>query len=307
MPLLLFCFLNPAIAAHGQNLERVMMAVPGIGLSQLPAFVAQEKGFYKQERLEVLIIAMDGTVATRAMIGGDIDYNLAFASGVSAMLNGAPVKGVMGITNRGTQSFVVRPDISTAADLKGKIVGVSGFGGSTHHGALLVLDHLGLDPKDVSVLNVGNSSLRLAALRFKKIDATILDTAFIRKAEELGFKRLVSLADLGEIPSTGITVTTTKLKEQPDQIRRVIRATLQAISYFKKNRSEMIPFMARKLVVETKDAEDLFDLGVKVFSNNGRISDEGLSVLLRQRDPKRQTQLRPSDLVDWSLLPTKFE
>jgi ABC-type nitrate/sulfonate/bicarbonate transport system substrate-binding protein len=220
MLLVLLGCLSVSAETLGQNLERVMMAVPGIGLSQLPAFVAQEKGFYKQERLEVLIIVMDGTVATRAMIGGDIDFNLAFASGVSAILNGAPVKGVMGITNRGTQSFVVKPEINSAADLKGKIVGVSGFGGSTHHGALLVLDHLGLDPKDVSILNVGNSSLRLAALRFKKIDATILDTAFERKAEELGFKRLVSLADLGEIPSTGITVTTTKLKEQPDQEER---------------------------------------------------------------------------------------
>jgi ABC-type nitrate/sulfonate/bicarbonate transport system substrate-binding protein len=223
------------------------------------------------------------------------------------MLNGAPVKGVMGITNRGTQSFVVKPEINSAADLKGKIVGVSGFGGSTHHGALLVLEHLGLDPKDVSILNVGNSSLRLAALRFKKIDVTILDTAFVRKAEEWGLKRLVSLADLGEIPSTGITVTTTKLKEQPDQIRRAIRATLQGTSYFKKNRSEMISFITRKLAVETKEAEELFDLGVKVFSNNGRISDEGLGVLLRQRDPKRQTRVKPSDFVDWSLLPAKAE
>ena len=300
---LLFCLAEP-IEALGQNLERVMMAVPGIGLSQLPAFVAQEKGFYKQERLEVLIIVMDGTVATRAMIAGDIDFNLAFASGVSAMLNGAPVKGVMGITNRGTQSFVVKPEINSAADLKGKIVGVSGFGGSTHHGALLVLEHLGLDPKDVSILNVGNSSLRLAALRFKKIDATILDTAFVRKAEELGFKRLV---DLGEIPSTGITVTTTKLKEQPDQIRRAIRATLQGTSYFKKNRSEMVPFISRKLGVDTKEADELFDLGVKVFSSNGKISDEGLSVLLRQRDPKRQMRVKPSDFVDWSLLPGKTD
>jgi ABC-type nitrate/sulfonate/bicarbonate transport system substrate-binding protein len=303
---LLFCLAGP-IEALGQNLERVMMAVPGIGLSQLPAFVSQEKGFYKQERLEVLIIVMDGTVATRAMIAGDIDFNLAFASGLSAMLNGAPVKGVMGITNRGTQSFVVKPEINSAADLKGKIVGVSGFGGSTHHGALLVLEHLGLDPKDVSVLNVGNSSLRLAALRFKKIDATILDTAFVRKAEELGFKKLVSLADLGEIPSTGITVTTTKLKEHPDQIRRAIRATLQGTSYFKKNRSEMISFISRKLGVDTKEADELFDLGVKVFSNNGKISDEGLSVLLRQRDPKRQVRVKPSDFVDWSLLPGKTD
>ena len=95
----------------------------------------------------------------------------------------------------------------------------------------------------------------------------------------------------------------TKLKEQPDQIRRAIQATLQGTSYFKKNRGEMIPFIARKLGVENKEAEELFDLGVKVFSNNEKISDDGLSVLLRQRDPKRQTRIKSSDLVDWSLLP----
>jgi len=291
--------------ALGQNLERAIMAVPGIGLSQLPAFVAQDKGFYKQERLEVLMVVMDGTIATRAMIGGDIDYNLALASGVSALLNGAPVKVVMGMTTRGTQSFVVKPEIVSAADLKGKIVGVSGFGGSTHHGALFVLEHLGVDPKDVAILNVGNSSLRLAALRFKKIDATILDTAFLRKAEELGFKRLVSLADLGEIPSTGLVVTATKLKKQPEQIRRVVRATLKGTNYFKENRGEMISFIVKKLSVETKEAEELHELGVKVFSNSGRISDEGLNVLLRQRDPKRQVPMQPSDVVDWSFLPTR--
>jgi len=200
------------------------------------------------------------------------------------------------MTTRGTQSFVVKPEIVSAADLKGKIVGVSGFGGSTHHGALFVLEHLGVDPKDVAILNVGNSSLRLAALSFKKIDATILDTAFLRKAEELGFKRLVSLADLGEIPSTGLVVTATKLKKQPEQIRRVVRATLKGTNYFKENRGEMVSFIAKKLSVETKEAEELHELGVKVFSNSGRISDEGLNVLLRQRDPKRQVPIQPSDV-----------
>jgi NitT/TauT family transport system substrate-binding protein len=289
------------IEALAQNFERVVMAVPNIGLSQLPALVAQEKGFYKQERFEVLIVVMDGTIATRAMIGGDIDFSVAFASG------GAPIKGVMGMTTRGTQGFVVKPEINSGADLKGKIVGVSGFGGSTYHAALLALEHLGVDPKDVSILNVGNSALRLAALKFKKIDATILDTAFVRKAQELGFKRLVSLADLGEIPSTGLMVTTAKLKKQPDQIRKVVRATLKGTRYFKEHRSEMISFVASKLAVDTKEAEELFELGVKVFSNNGRISDEGLNLLLRQRDPKRQLPIKPSDIVDWSFLPAKAE
>jgi NitT/TauT family transport system substrate-binding protein len=306
MLVLLLCF-SGAIEAFGQNVERVIMAVPGIGLSQLPVFVAREKGFYKQEGFEVLIIVMDGTIATRAMMGGDVDFNLALASGVSALLNGAPVKGVMGITTRATQSFVVNPEISSGAELKGKIVGVSGFGGSTYHGTLLALEHLGLDPKDVSILNVGNSSLRLAALRFKKIDATILDTAFVRKAEELGFKMLFSLAELGEIPSTGLVVTTTKLKKQPDQIRRVVRATLKGTSYFKENRSEMVSYIGKKLAVDAKEAEDLFELGVKVFSNNGKISDEGLNVLLRQRDSKRQLPIKAPDLVDWSFLPNKLE
>src|SRR5262249_28048917 len=137
------------------------------------------------------------------------------------------------------------------------------------------------------------------------IDATILDTAFVRKAEELGFKRLVSLADLGEIPSTGIIVTTTKLKEQPNQIRRAIRATLQGINYFKRNRSVLISFITRKLGVDSKEADELFDLGVKVFSDNGSISDTGLNVLLRQRDNKQQMRVKPADLVDWSLLPAK--
>jgi len=69
----------------------------------------------------------------------------------------------------------------------------------------------------------------------------------------------------------------------------------------------MISFITRKLGVDTKDAEELFDLGIKVFSNNGKISDEGLSVLLRQRDPKRQIRVKPSDFVDWSLLPGKTD
>jgi hypothetical protein len=65
--------------------------------------------------------------------------------------------------------------------------------------------------------------------------------------------------------------------------------------------------LERVIMAVAKEAEDLFELGVKVFSNSGKISDEGLNVLLRQRDPKRQLPLKPSEVVDWSFLPTKLE
>ena len=119
MLVLLFYLCGP-FEALGQNVERVIMAVPGIGLSQLPAFIAQEKGFYKQERLEVLIVVMDGTIATRAMIGGDIDFNLALASGVSAILNGAPVKGVMDMTTRGRRASWLSRKSTLRRTSKGK-------------------------------------------------------------------------------------------------------------------------------------------------------------------------------------------
>ena len=118
MLVLLFYLCGP-FEALGQNVERVIMAVPGIGLSQLPAFVAQEKGFYKQERLEVLIVMIDG-IATRAMIGGDIDFNLALASGVSAILNGAPVKGVMDMTTRGRRASWLSRKSTLRRTSKGK-------------------------------------------------------------------------------------------------------------------------------------------------------------------------------------------
>jgi ABC-type nitrate/sulfonate/bicarbonate transport system substrate-binding protein len=90
MILVVLLFLGMPIEGLAQNFERVVMAVPNIGLSQLPALVAQEKGFYKQEQLEVLIVVMDGTIATRAMIGGDIDFNLPFASGFLRFLTARP-------------------------------------------------------------------------------------------------------------------------------------------------------------------------------------------------------------------------
>ena len=299
LTLVLIFYLCGRVEALGQNVERVLMAVPGIGLSQLPAFVAQEKGFYKQERLEVLIVVMDGSnlMTVQRWPGAQPDkVRLARSFDPTAEADEVP-----------DPYYGTKADFEEVADMLERacqgILAVT----QRAEGEGVVLEHLGVDPKEVSIVNIGNSSLRLAALKFKKIDATILDTAFVRKAEEFGFKRLVSLADLGEIPSTGLVVTTTKLKKQPDQIRRVVRATLKGTNYFKENRGEMISFITKKLAVDTKEAEELFQLGVKVFSSNGRISDEGLSVLLRQRDPKRQLLIKPSDVVDWSFLPTKLE
>ncbi|MGE5304789.1 MAG: ABC transporter substrate-binding protein [Alphaproteobacteria bacterium] len=177
------CFLVTIVAsAEAQQRQKVIVTSPSVSFNQFPVYVALEKGFYRQENLDVLIVVMDGTIATRALIAGDVDYLLAFASGASAILKGAPLKGVMEITKKGTASFVTGPSINSGADLKGKVIGASGFGGEIYYFVLEVLEHYGLNPKrDVSILNVGNSALRLAALRTEK--STLPSSIPVRSTE----------------------------------------------------------------------------------------------------------------------------
>jgi NitT/TauT family transport system substrate-binding protein len=295
--------LTIVVPVAAQQTQKVIVASPSVSFNQFPVYVALEKGFYRQENLDALVLVFDGMIATRALIAGDVDFLLAFSAGVSVILNGAPLKGVMGITKKGTASFVVRPGIVSGADLKGSIVGVSGFAGEVYYIALEVLQHYGLNPKqDVSVLNIGNSALRLAALRYGKIDAAVLNSTQVHRAEEAGFKRLISAADLSDFPSNGVIVSTKKLKEQPNQVRGFVKATLRGVSYFKNNHDEMVAFLAKKLSLDSRDAEEHFQLGVKVFSDNGKFSEDSLRRLVL-RSPKAPERVNLTDLVDWSFLP----
>ena len=296
--------LTIVVPVAAQPTQRVIVSSPSVSFNQFPVYVALEKGFYRQENLEVLVLVMDGTIATRAVIAGDVDFLLVFGAGVSVILNGAPLKGVMGITKKATASLVVRPSIISGADLKGRIVGISGFGGEVYYFVLEVLQHYGLNPKqDVSVLNIGNSALRLAALQYGKIDAAVLNSTQVHRAEGAGFKTLISAADLSEFPSNGVIVSTKKLKEQPNQVRGFVRATLRGVSYFKNNHDEMVAFLAKKLSLDSRGAEQHFQLGLKVFSDDGKFSEDSLRRLVLQRDPKALERVNLTDLVDWSFLP----
>ncbi len=142
------CFLMTMVGSvEGQQTQKVIVTTPSASFNQFPVYVALEKGFYRQENLDVLIVVMEGTIAPRALIAGDVDYLLAFAAGASAILNGAPLKGIMGITKKATASFVTRPSITSGPELKGKIIGTSGVGGEVYYFVLEVLQRYGLDPQ----------------------------------------------------------------------------------------------------------------------------------------------------------------
>jgi ABC-type nitrate/sulfonate/bicarbonate transport system substrate-binding protein len=299
IPLILL-FVGDAPAA-----ERITIATPSRGLFEFPVVVAMRKGFYKDEGIDVDKVQMQPALGVKALISGDVDYLLAWGSALRAAVTGVPVKAVVGIAGRPLHVLIARPEIKTPKDLKGRVIGVDSIAGTVDYLARVAVRHFGLEPeRDVQIIVTGESPTRLAALHSGAIDATPIDVAFAVKAEDEGFRRLVYLGDLIELPLSGIAVTDQKLQTHREQVRKVVRATMRGTRYFKQNRNDTVQMLADYLRITPMQAAKAYDTSVNSFSNDGMISDKGvlLDVQLTKERLKLTKEIPLSQLVDWSLV-----
>lgn len=285
--------------------ERISIATPSRGLFEFPVVVAMRKGFYRDEGIEVDKVQMQPALGVKALLTGDVDYLLAWGSALRAAVTGVPIKNVVGIASRPLHVLIARPGIQSPKDLKNKVIGVDSVAGTVDYLSRVAVRHFGMEPeKDVKIIVTGESPTRLVALRTGAIDATPIDVAFAVKAEDEGFKRLVYLGDLIELPLSGMAVTDQKLQSQRDQVRRVVRATVRGTKYFKQNRNETVQMLADYLRITPAQAAKAYDTSLNSFSDDGMISDKGvnLDVQLTKERLKMTKDIPLSQLVDWSLV-----
>ena len=291
---------HPSVAA-----ERVLIATPSRGLFEFPAVVAIRKGYYRDEGLDADKVQMQPAIAVKALITGDVDYLLAWGSAIRAAVTGVPLKAVVGMASRPLHVLIARPDIKTPKDLKGKIIGVDSVAGTVDYLSRVAVKHFGFEPeKDVKIIVSGESPTRLAAIRAGSIDATPIDVAFAMKAEDEGFKRLVYLGDIIELPLSGIAVMDKKLQTQREQVKKVVRATVRGTRFMKQNRAETIQMLSDYLHITPSQAAKAYDASINSFTDDGIISDKGvnLDVQLTKERLKMTKEIPLSQLVDWSLL-----
>jgi ABC-type nitrate/sulfonate/bicarbonate transport system substrate-binding protein len=302
--LLAICFM-PQFLPAGSAPERVLIGTPSRGLFEFPAVVAIRKGFYRDEGLSVDKVQMQPAIGVKALVSGDIDYLLAWGSTLRAAVTGVPVKVVAGMASKPLHVFVVRGEIKSGKELKGKTIGVDSFAGTVDYLARLTVRHFGLDPdKDVKIIVSGESPVRLAAVKAGAIDATAIDVAFAVKAEEEGMRRLLNLADIIDLPLSGIGVTDKKLLSEREQIKKVVRATLRGTRFMKENRAETLAMMTDYLRITPSQAAKAYDAAIGSFTEDGYITDKGvtLDVNLTRERLKLAKEIRLSQVVDWSLL-----
>src|SRR5919108_846185 len=274
------------------------------GTTGLPFVIAEEKGFFKSEGLNAVSVVMQNQVVVNGVVARQVDYGGTFSNMVGAAMAGLPVRIVMSVMEGSDHYLVTAPHIKRVEDLKGKKFGISSFGGTPHSEAILILRKHGMHPeKDVTFLQIGGSSSRYAALDSGSIDAAMLVPPFNKLAKKRGFNEILSFNEVMNIPLGGLAVHTQKMKEQPDEIVKMIRAMLKGVDYIRNHKTEIVSIMESKWGIKEADVrEGIYRDIVGIYTRNGIASDETMkNVIQLVRDTRKsKDNLGPADVFDWS-------
>src|ERR1041384_3210314 len=166
--LFLISIAAPVSAAADAPARKLRVAITSLSGSMAVPWLAREAGIFKKHGLEVEVIATpSGVEGMNALIAGEINFlQIAGATTVSAAVGGADVIVIGTTIGTLVQSLMVRPEIETAEQLRGKSIGISRFGTTIDTGARIALRHFGLVPeKDVSIVQIGAVESIVPAMR----------------------------------------------------------------------------------------------------------------------------------------------
>ena len=263
--------------------DKVRLSISAVDISFLTAGLASKRGFFRDEGLDVEIIRMNANVSITALSTGDIDYTMIFASVVRGALRGMPMKVVSSYMDSSTHLLIARPEYKSLKDLKGKTLAVSTFGATSDVAARMMFKQGGVDPeRELKIIPLGAERSRYTALREGIVDVAVLSPPADSEATRLGFNVLSRFFEHFKLPFTGLGVNTKKLKEKPNEVKRMIKAALRANRFVRQNREGTIQTLMDWVHVDRESAAATYDSTWRIFSEDGNIAESGLRLVIDQ-------------------------
>jgi len=293
------------LGAPALALDRIRVAVSNPNMPNLTVAMAQKNGFFKDETLEAEIIRMNPNVAITALATGDVDYCQLFGAVVGGAIAGLPVRIVAGYLDNWPMTLIAQPEYRSIKDLKGKTLGISSFGATPDVAARMMLKRAGVDPeKEIKVLALGSDAARLTALTQRVVDVVVISPPADAQMEKQGYRILARAYELFSFPYLGLGTHTRKIKEKPDEIRRVIKATIRANRFIRDNRDEAVRTLIGWGKVEREFAYASYDALKNLFNADGAVPEDGLKLVIEQarRGAKVTREVAPNEVVDLSFL-----
>jgi NitT/TauT family transport system substrate-binding protein len=290
-------------SAHA--VEMIRIGFPDLAAQFLPLPLGEVKGFFQEEGLRAEFIRIRPAISAAALTAGEIDYDAVLGNGIAAAIRGLPVKVLAAYVPATPIALIVRPEIKSVSDLRGRPIGLNTYGGTLESIARLMFKHFGLDPdREAKFLPTGTVDSRFAAMKQGLTAATLGSPPIDFLAGKLGFVVLARAHELFSFPASGLVASTRKIKEKPEEVKRVIKAGIKANRYIRQNREATIQVMMSWLKIDKEIAAVTYDSVVKAYNDDGGIPESGLRLSIEEarRIGKVEREISFSEVADLALL-----
>lgn len=270
----------PAAKAAPKPPEKIKYMSPTAGVSFLPAFFGKEKGIFAEEGLDPEFIVLKGELGVPALLNGEVEFAGLLEPALQAAMRGEPVRNIMVQKSRASWRIIMGKGITSPEQLKGKAIGVSTLGSSNQYAAQKGLEKLGLDPaKDVTFIVLPDKDT-VPALQSGSVGAAVITPPYSNLAVAAGFKEAINTAEVVPIATTGVATTIKRLQENPDQVKRLLRALLKSLAYVRDHKDEAVQYAVKQYDLDAATADAIVTGAIQEYSYDGSVSDKSLEATL---------------------------
>jgi NitT/TauT family transport system substrate-binding protein len=278
------------------KLAPVRIAYVSRSILDMPYMIARDRGFFREEGLDVEFIFMKAIQTVQAMLAGGVDFGTATGTGISAAVNGADVRVVFALTDKPSFDMIALPNIANIQQMRGKKLGISAPGSLTEILARQIFLVNKIPLEQVAMLPLGTSDVTYIALKAGTIDATMLQVPQNFIAQDEGYKKIAAGADFYRAVQGGLTTTKTVISERPEVVTRVIRASQKAMRLIRADKTFAVNFIKGPFLDMGKDrdkyAERVYETALQLFLPSGSVDDK----LQREMIATAAQRIKPKEL-----------
>jgi NitT/TauT family transport system substrate-binding protein len=290
-----------------QSSAKIIVGLSSVNVAFLPVYATEAKGFFKDEGLDVFLVLFNsGATNLQALIGGDIQImGSAFVETIGGRAAGVDVKNFWGVCNIMPFQLYSQPDFKSMKQAKGKRFAISRFGSLTDFLTRSTLRHFGVDLKDVTILQIGSTPARFAALSAKAVDASVVWFPVTEIAKTQGYNKLLDLKEIfPEWPYETFAARESYLGKERDQVTKFIRAYQKGVRYTLDNKSDAVKIMGKYVKLDPAYAPAGYDEYRDSFPLNGQIAEKVIPTVIEEefQTGRIKKKVTVEDMVDRSFI-----
>jgi NitT/TauT family transport system substrate-binding protein len=307
---LIVCILVLSVVCPQRGYTKIIVGLSSVNVAFLPVYVTEAKGYFKDEGLDVLLVLFNaGATNLQALIGGDVQImGSAFVETIGGRAAGVDIKNFWGVCNIMPFQLYSQPDFKSMKQAKGKRFAISRFGSLTDFLTRATLRHFGVDEKEVTILQIGSTPARFAALSAKGVDASIVWFPVTEIAKAQGYNKLLDLKEVfPEWPYETFAAKETYLAKERDQVNRFLRAHQRGVKYMLDNKADAVRIMQKYVKMDPAYAGAGYDEYRNSFPLNGQIAEKVIPVVIEEefRTGRIKKKITLEDMLDRSFMVKK--